>query len=379
MPFAGDADTGIYQGEYADQLGISAGGELQLLAKPTGVELSNVPVAPTPAPSTDTTQLATTAFVWDAVQTVGIAGAATSNGVFDLNSAPLGSLVSVNGTETQGASNNWPATGQSGSADVWFNVLTTGSPTRTTQIAVYGFSNGNGRMFLRMKHDTTWTSWVEVMRKDALRLGTVAAMEVARELKSDIGVYSYRVNNVSTDKPAGLTYGSALTWTGDGSLGAGQIVAGWDAGTEQNFLAWRSLRDDTSDWWPWKRIYHEGYKPAVADVTGLQTALDTTKTQLEANSQTGTSYTLVLSDAGKRVARSNSSANTTTVPPNSSVAFPVNTIIFVSQDGTGDSSIVADSGVTVNTAEGLNIGGQYKMVSLIKTATDTWMLVGGVA
>lgn len=103
------------------------------------------------------------------------------------------------------------------------------------------------------------------------------------------------------------------------------------------------------------------------------------KTQLEPSGQAGPSYTLVLADAGKRVARNNAAANTTTVPPHSSVPFPVNTIIYVSQDGAGASSIVAGSGVTINTAEGLNIGGQYRMATLIKTSTDTWLSVGTMA
>ena len=43
--------------------------------------------------------------------------------------------------------------------------------------------------------------------------------------------------------------------------------------------------------------------------------------------QTGTAYTLVLADAFKLVAMNNAAANTLTVPPNSSVAFPIGTRI----------------------------------------------------
>lgn len=112
--------------------------------------------------------------------------------------------------------------------------------------------------------------------------------------------------------------------------------------------------------------------------TAQQAAIDAVKTTLPVNTQTGTTYTLVLSDAGKRVARNNSAANTVEVPLDATVAFPVNTIIYISQDGEGATSIQGAVGVTINTADGLNVGGQYRMVSLIKTATDTWMLVGGV-
>lgn len=113
--------------------------------------------------------------------------------------------------------------------------------------------------------------------------------------------------------------------------------------------------------------------------TAQAAAIASAKTTLELNAQTGTTYTFVLADAGKRVAMSNAAANVATVPPNSTVAFPVNTTIFVSQDGAGATSIAAGAGVTINTAEGLKVGAQWKMVSLIKTATDTWMAIGTIA
>ena len=122
------------------------------------------------------------------------------------------------------------------------------------------------------------------------------------------------------------------------------------------------------------RTTHTGSQ-AISTVTGLEAALTT----LAPNNQTGVSYTLVLADAGKRVNMANAAANTLTVPPNSSVALPVDTIIFVSQGGAGATTIAPGSGVTINTAEGLKVGGQHKMVSLIKTAADTWLAVGTVA
>lgn len=102
-------------------------------------------------------------------------------------------------------------------------------------------------------------------------------------------------------------------------------------------------------------------------------------TKLGTNLQTGTSYTLVLADAGKRVDMSNAAANTLTVPPNSSVAFPVDTIVYVSQSGAGATSIAAGSGVTISTFEGLKVGGQFRMASLIKTGTNTWLAIGTTA
>lgn len=96
--------------------------------------------------------------------------------------------------------------------------------------------------------------------------------------------------------------------------------------------------------------------------------------------ETGTSYTLVITDAGAAVRRNNASANTTTVPPNSSVAFGIGTAINVTQMGAGLSSIAGGGGVTIRSPGALlDCRVQYSSVSLIKIATDEWILAGDLA
>jgi hypothetical protein len=95
--------------------------------------------------------------------------------------------------------------------------------------------------------------------------------------------------------------------------------------------------------------------------------------RVTANTQTGTSYTLVLADAGKVVEMNNASSNTLTVPPNSSVAFPIGTLIGVYQMGAGATTVAQGSGVTVRNVGA--VGAQYKEVSLRKRATDEWVMV----
>lgn len=90
------------------------------------------------------------------------------------------------------------------------------------------------------------------------------------------------------------------------------------------------------------------------------------------NNQTGTSYTLVLTDAGKDVRCTNAAAVALTVPPNSSVAFPVGTWLLFSQGGAGIVTATAGSGVTLNAANGAATTAQHDGRGLEKTATDTW-------
>ena len=97
------------------------------------------------------------------------------------------------------------------------------------------------------------------------------------------------------------------------------------------------------------------------------------------NAQTGTTYTLVLTDAGKMVTMSNVSANTLTVPPNADVAFPTNTRIDLIQYGAGQTTIAAGAGVTIySSGSKLKLTGQYSGGSLWKKATNTWVLIGDI-
>jgi hypothetical protein len=92
------------------------------------------------------------------------------------------------------------------------------------------------------------------------------------------------------------------------------------------------------------------------------------------------SYVLVLSDSGKVIEMNVAIANTVTVPPNSSVPFPIGTIIEVDQMGTGTTTIVPGSGVTIRSSGGrMNLASQYSVATLRKRATDEWVLVGGIA
>lgn len=101
--------------------------------------------------------------------------------------------------------------------------------------------------------------------------------------------------------------------------------------------------------------------------------------QISINAQTGTTYTTVIGDASKLVTLTNASAITLTIPPNSSVAYSTGTKIDLAQLGAGQVTVAAGSGVTVNSTPTLKLRAQYSAASCIKTATDTWLLVGDLA
>lgn len=101
---------------------------------------------------------------------------------------------------------------------------------------------------------------------------------------------------------------------------------------------------------------------------------------LTINKQTGTSYTLVLTDASKTVEMENGSANALTIPPNSSVAFQVGTVIDIVQTGAGQTSIAGGIGVTlVSNSSKSKLAGQYSGCSIYQRSADVWVLMGDIS
>lgn len=97
------------------------------------------------------------------------------------------------------------------------------------------------------------------------------------------------------------------------------------------------------------------------------------------NAQSGTTYTTVLADASKVVTLNNAAAITLTIPPNSSVAYPVGSRIDFIQTGAGQVTITPGAGVTINGTPGLKLRAQHSGASVIKVATDTWQAVGDLS
>jgi hypothetical protein len=97
------------------------------------------------------------------------------------------------------------------------------------------------------------------------------------------------------------------------------------------------------------------------------------------SAQAGTTYSLVKSDAGTMVSFTNSSAVTVTVPTEASQVWTIGDGVVLLQNGSGQVSVVGDSGVTVNTAALAKSRTQYSTLSLVYLGSDTWILAGDTA
>jgi hypothetical protein len=96
-------------------------------------------------------------------------------------------------------------------------------------------------------------------------------------------------------------------------------------------------------------------------------------------------YTAVLNDQYQVLEIMNkATAIAFKIPTNASVAFPIGTVITVLNIGVGTCTISAvTSGTTTVLSAGATVAaptlGQYKSAACIKTATDTWYVVGAIA
>ena len=310
--------------------------------------LSGVPTAPTAAANTNTTQIATTAYVQTEIADL-IASAPGALDTLDELAAALGDDANYAATIT---------TALGGKAPLASPALT-GTPTsptaaadtNTTQVATTAYVVGQASAATPAMNGT---AAVGTSLKYA-RADHVHASDTTRApLASPTFTGTVTVPNgavLGTPASATLTNATGLpVATGIANLGTGVAT----------FLTTPSSANFAS---------------MITDEIGTGNIV---LSEAPTNAQTA-SYTLVAADRSKMVEMNVASANTLTVPLNSSVAFPVGTKIDILQVGAGQTTVAGAAGVTVNATPGLKLRAQWGSATLIKRATDTWVLVGDLS
>jgi hypothetical protein len=124
----------------------------------------------------------------------------------------------------------------------------------------------------------------------------------------------------------------------------------------------------------------KGNDTRLSAVATNATAIEAVRTTLLATADQTANFTLALGDAGYQVPVNSATGVTGTVPNDSTVAFPVGTLIEFIQENTGQVTFAGASGVTVENADG-----QYKtakrlaIVQLRKKSANLWRLSGYTA
>jgi hypothetical protein len=180
------------------------------------------------------------------------------------------------------------------------------------------------------------------------------------------------------------TVAANVTWTlpaTDGS--SNQTLATNGSGT----LSWASpaiaLSDNTSD-------SATNYLAFVTATSGSATAARVSSTGLtfqpststlttagpvvdrrQDNSQ-GSSYTLALTDRNKVVAFNGSSAQTVTIPVESSIDFPIGSVVYIARIGSGSLTLAGAGGVTVSKTGTFALNEE---IAVRKRASNSWIVI----
>jgi len=293
------------------------------LASPT---FTGVPAAPTAAASTNTTQVATTAFVRAEVAAL-------------VNSAP-GTLDTLGEIATSLANNASLSTTLTSSIALKAPLA---SPTFTGTVTIPSGASISGFALLA---SPTFTGTVTIPTGSAITLPTVSSGI------NHSGSTSGTTKLQASDVASGTLTLPAVT---------GTLVSTGDTGTITSTM----IENDT--------IINADIKSnAGIELGKLADATIDTKT---------TDYPLVLTDKNKFIKMSVvSSPNTVTVPTNASVQFPIGSQIHIIQYGTGKTQIIPVSGtVTIYSTPGAYLRAQFSSATLLKCDTNIWMLMGDLS
>ena len=266
------------------------------------------------------------------------------------------------------------------SGSVWVQIATTSTysaPTLGSTSIASGatVSNVDG---LTINLTTIPTSKTLIVTTDKLSaLAATTSAELAGVISDETGSGALVFANTPTIN------GPTITATGQTPVIHGILLPAthsiyFEGATDDAFETTLSVIDPTAD-----------RTVSIPNATTTLVGTDTTDTltnktltgpviNLATSAQTS-SYTLVLADSSNLVEMSNASANNLTVPLNSSVAFAVGAQIHILQTGAGQTTVVATGGVTINASPGLKLRAQWSAATLIKRATDTWVLVGDLS
>jgi hypothetical protein len=187
--------------------------------------------------------------------------------------------------------------------------------------------------------------------------------EVAAVTKSSLGLGNVD-NTADADKPVSTAQSSAIATAkseaiADATSQVNALLTGAPAALNTLDELAAALGDDANF--------------AASVTTSLGLKVDS----LTPISQKTQSYTLSsLTERDDLIEIGSSYQCTLTVPPESAVNFPIGTSIDVLQTGTGQVTIAAGAGVTVNATPGLKLRTQWSGVTLFKRAADTWVVYG---
>ena len=401
--------------------------------------LTGVPTAPTAAANTNTTQIATTAYVQTELADLVASAPATLDTLNEL-AASLGNDANFATTVTNSLAGKLSTTGgtMSGAIAMGTNKITgMGTPTASTDAATKGYvdtvtvapsnltgpitsvgsatsiasQTGTGTKFVMDTSPTLVTPALGVATATSINgtsipstktlvvttdklsaLAATTSSELAGVISDETGSGSLvfatsptlvtpilgTPTSVTLTNATGLPV-SGITASTSTALGVGSIELGHATDTTIARVSAGVVSIEGAN------VVTTSSTDTLTNKTLTSPTINDPKLNLTLNAQTGTTYTFVLTDNGKLVTASNASAQTYSIPTNATTAFPTGTQINIIQIGAGQVTIqAASSGTTTVASTGATAASpklrvQYSSATCIKVATDTWYVVGDIA
>ena len=191
--------------------------------------------------------------------------------------------------------------------------------------------------------------------------------ELATALGNDASFSTTVTNSIATKAPI-----ASPTFTGTVTIPAGASISGFAPLASPTFTGTNTVANMTVS--GTTNLSANGVQLSDGTQTKVGVPSITTISQKTAN------YTLAaLTERDSMIEMNSASATTLTVPTNATIAYPVGTSIDVLRVGAGAVDVAAAGGVTINATPGLKLRAQWSSATLIKRATDTWVLVGDLS
>ena len=331
--------------------------------------LTGVPTAPTAAANTNTTQVATTAYVQTELTDLLAAAPAALDTLNELAIA-LGNDAAFSTTVTTALAARLPLAGgtMSGAIAMGTNKITgLGTPTVSTDAATKGYID---TVTVAPSNLTGPITSVGAVTSVAAQTGTGSTfvMNTSPTLVTPVlGVATATSIN-------GTTIPSSKTLVATDSTA---FVVPSQTGNSGKYLTTNGTVSS------WGTITAPEVTLAGAETLTNKTLTDA-KINLAFDAETA-SYTAVLANNSQIVTMNNASANTFSIPTNASVAFPIGTQINVLQIGAGQTTIQAvTSGTTTiqstaAAAAAPKLRTRYSAATCVKAGTDLWYVFGDIA
>ena len=304
----------------------------------TSPALSGVPTAPTATAGTNTTQIATTAFVGTAVADLVASAPSTLNTLNELATA-LGNDASFSTTITNSIGTKAPIA----------SPTFTGTVTIPAGASISGFAKTVDPTFVGTVTIPAGALISGYAKLDSPTFsGTVAGIT-----KTMVGL-----SNVDNTSDVNKVISTATQTALDLKLASATAATTYAPLASPTFTG----------------------TPVLA-ATGIAFT-DGTQTKEGVPSRTPiiqktAGYTLsVLSERDSLIEVSSATGVTVTIPTNATTAFPIGSSIDILQTGAGQVTIAGAVGVTVNATPGLKLRTQWSSATLMKRATDSWIVVG---